>query len=107
MNEDPRKIGLKEGLRQLSASQIQKVLDWPHEMVLDTWNYCDGKYCPLAVAVGIPETMDNPSHESVYNELVKLGYKIYNTRGIKGDFYTKNRNKDLIDAAKEVLEEKL
>ena len=103
--EDPRKTGLKNGLRQLSYSQLQRVIDYPGEMVLDTYNYSDGKFCPLAIGVGL-DSMQNPSHEKVHNKLVDLGYSVYNTRGISGEFYTINRKEDLIQAAKEVLAEK-
>jgi hypothetical protein len=105
--EDPRKTGLKNGLRQLTAEQLQKVLDWPCEMVLDTYNYEDGKFCPLAVALDLPATMEDPSHEKVFNTLTEMGYKVYNTRGIKGEFYTFNRKADLLEATREVLCEKL
>ena len=104
--EDPRKTGLKNGLRQLTANEIWRVLQYPGEMVLDTYNYSDGNFCPLAVAVGL-DNMPAPSHEKVFNELTARGYKVYNTRGIEGEFYTTNRKDDLIQAAREVLEEKL
>ena len=104
--EDPRKTGLKNGLRQLTVDEILKVMCHPDEMVLDTYNYEDGKFCPLAVAIGL-ENMENPSHEKVFDELTRRGYKVYNTRGIKGEFYTKNRLDDLLQAAEEVLFEKL
>jgi hypothetical protein len=107
MTEDPRKIGLKNGLRQLTAEQIQKIIDYPNEMMLDTFNYNDGKFCPLAIAVDLDKTMIYPSHEKVYEALVNMGYKVYNTRGIDGEFYTTNRKEDLLEAAQEVLEEKL
>jgi hypothetical protein len=106
MQEDPRKTGLKNGLRQLTISQLQKVLSYQNEMVLDSYNYQDGKFCPLAVACNL-ETMDNPTHDKVYSKLIDLGYKVYNTRGIEGKFYTDNRKKDLIEVAEEVLGEKL
>lgn len=106
MTEDPRKTGLKNGLRQLTLDQLKTVLDWPHSMVLDSFNYEDGKFCPLAVGIGLPATMLNPSHDKVYNELVSHGYVVYNTRGIMGDFYTTNRHDDLIEASREVLLEK-
>jgi hypothetical protein len=104
--EDPRKTGLKKGLRQLTAQEILKVLCHPDEMVLDIYNYEDGKFCPLAVGLGL-DKMENPSHEKVFDELTSRGYKVYNTRGIKGEFYTKNRQEDLLKAAEEVLYEKL
>lgn len=104
--EDPRKTGLKNGLRQLSIDELKRVLAHPHEMVLDTFNYEDGKFCPLAVALELDKTMDSPTHDKVFNELTNRGYKVYNTRGIQGEFYTTNRLEDLKTAAREVLQEK-
>ena len=106
MAEDARKTGLKNGLRQLTVDQIKKVIDYKGEMVLDNYNYCDGKFCPLAVALDLDKKFKEPTHDKVFSELTAMGYKIYNTRGIKGDFYTTNRKDDLIVAAKEVILEK-
>lgn len=105
--DDPRKVGLKNGLRQLTIEQLQRVIDYPGEMVLDTYNYEGGKFCPLAVALELDKTMINPSHDKVFQTLTSMGYKVYNTRGIPGEFYTTNRKEDLLEAAKEVLQEKL
>lgn len=104
--EDPRKTGLKNGLRQLTAEEIQRVIDYPGEMVLDDCNYKDGMFCALAIAVRLDETITDPTDGIVVDTLKSMGYSIYNTRGIKGNFYTTNRKEDLIVAAKEVLEEK-
>jgi hypothetical protein len=106
MTEDPRKTGLKNGLRQLTVEQLKRVIEYPGEMVLDTYNYEDGKFCALAVALELDKTMVDPTHDKVFAELTARGYKVYNTRGIEGDFYTKERLNDLLTAAKEVLEEK-
>ena len=106
MNEDPRKTGLKNGLRQLTIEQLQRVIDYPGEMVLDSYNYQDGKFCALAIGVGLDKTMIEPTHEKVFETLTSMGYKVYNTRGIPGEFYTNNRLEDLLEAAKEVLQEK-
>jgi hypothetical protein len=105
--EDPRKAGLKRGLRQLSSEQICRVLAYPIErMALDDGNYVDGKFCPLAVAVGLPEIMKDPTDDRVHAVLTMLGYKVNNTRGIVGKFYTANRAADLRTAAEEVLRER-
>ena len=104
--EDPRKTGLKNGLRQLTVEQLQRVIDYPGEMVLDSFNYEDGKFCALAIGVGLDKTMIEPTHEKVFETLTGMGYKVYNTRGIPGEFYTTNRLEDLLEAAKEVLQEK-
>ena len=71
--EDPRKTGLKNGLRQLTVDELRTVLNYEGEMVLDTFNYQDGKFCPLAVAIGL-DKMPDPTHEKVYDKLISLGY---------------------------------
>jgi hypothetical protein len=99
---DPRKEGLKKGLRQLTVVQLQRLLDYKGEMVLDDCNYKDGKFCPLAIALGL-DTIDNPSDEKLVQIMEEMGFSIYNTRGLKGSFYTANRKEDLLQATKEVL----
>lgn len=107
MTEDPRKIGLKSGLRQLTSEQLLRVLNYKGEMILDSYNYQDGKFCPLAVALELDKKIVNPTHEKVFQLLTDMGYKVYNTRGIKGNFYTTDRLSDLMAAAQEVLQEKV
>lgn len=106
MNEDPRKTGLKNGLRQLTIEQLRRVIDYPGEMVLDSYNYEDGKFCPLAVSLELDKIITEPTHDKVFQTLTDMGYKVYNTRGITGHFYTNNRKEDLLQAAREVLQEK-
>lgn len=115
-HEDPRKTGLKNGLRQLTRNQLKRVLMYAvygGELVLDTYSYHDGHFCPLAIGLEFdrhPPTSwgpDGPTHEKVFTELTSLGYKVYNTRGVTGEFYQHpNRERDLIEAACEVLEER-
>lgn len=106
-DEDPRKAGLKHGLRQLTSKQLDRVINYPREMVLDTFNYHEGKFCPLAVGLGLDETLRDPTNERVTEALTLLGYSIYNTRGIAGEFYQHPRRlEDLRIAAREVKQEK-
>jgi hypothetical protein len=107
MTEDPRKTGLKNGLRQLTIEQLQRVINYRGQMVYDTYNYQDGNFCPLAIAVELDKTIKFPTHDKIFGALTAMGYKVYNTRGIEGQFYTTNRKEDLLEAAKEVLQEKL
>jgi NDP-sugar pyrophosphorylase family protein len=81
--------------------------DYPGEVVLDTYNYQDGKFCPLVVALELDKIVVESTHDKVFQTLTDMGYKVYNTRGIAGSFYTTNRKEDLLEAAKEVLQEKL
>lgn len=105
MTEDPRKTGLKNGLRQLNSKQLERVINYPNEMILDEFNYKDGLFCPLAIGLELDEKLLQPTHDKVFKTLTALGYSVYNTRGIEGKFYTTNRKEDLLEAAKEVLEE--
>lgn len=105
--EDARKTGLKKGLRQLNITQLKRVIEFPGQMILDEVNYADGKFCPLAVALNLDKIITEPSHEKVFEVLTTLGYNVYNTRGIEGNFYTTHRKEDLLEAAQEVLQEKL
>lgn len=107
MFEDPRKTGLKFGLRQLTIQQLKRVIEYKGEMVLDEFNYQDGLFCPLAIGLELDKKLVNPDHNKIYETLTELGYKVYNTRGIEGKFYTTNRKQDLLIAASEVLEEKI
>lgn len=104
--EDPRKTGLKMGLRQLNVEQLQKVINYQGKLCLDNFNYENGKICPLGAALDL-DKIDNLSHEKVYNTLIKMNYVVYNTKGIEGKFYRENRQQDLIIAAKEVWSEKI
>lgn len=105
--EDLRKIGLKNGLRQLTIQQLQRVIEYSKDMVLDSYNYQNGKFCPLAIALDLDKIVMQPTHEKIFSILTNMGYKVYNTRGIEGTFYTTNRKEDLLQAAKEVLQEKI
>jgi len=105
--EDPRKTGLKNGLRQLTTEQLWRVLNYKGEMVLDTFNYHEGNFCPLAVGIGLDLVLNDSSHDEVFQILTDLGYKVYNTRGIEGEFYTENRKDDLREAAREVILERV
>jgi hypothetical protein len=104
--EDPRKTGLKNGLRQLTIEQLKRVINYDGEMVLDEFNYHEGKFCPLAVGLELDKTIKYPTHDKVFGILTDSGYTVYNTRGIPGEYYTDNRKEDLLQAAKEVLAEK-
>jgi hypothetical protein len=106
MNEDARKAALKKGLRQLTCAELHRVIDYPGQMMLDDKNYADGKFCPLAVGLGLDRIMKSPSETSVVAILGLLGYEYLNTRDVKGQFYTHDRRRDLLLAAHEVLEER-
>jgi len=108
MKEDLRKSGLKNGIRQLETNQIVRTLTYDGKMAMDHGNYVDGKFCPLAIGAGLDrlEWKIPPSDSAVTAMLHLLGFKVNNTRGIKGKFFRKNRERDYRLAAGEVLKER-
>lgn len=119
MSEDPRKTALKNGLRQLRPHELWRLVEWVDgggSVLLDRdefghANYNGNAYCPLAIGVRMHEGVPWVSDESVYNILThwhgfRHGFRVYNTRGIAGEFFTTNRRDDLLTAAREVMAEK-
>jgi hypothetical protein len=104
--EDPRKTALKNGLRQLSYSQLLDVQDYQADLCLDDFNYDSGTWCPLAVGLGLHQWVRNPTSDTVHAIMALGGLKVFNTRGVKGEFYTLDRKTDLRIALNEVLHEK-
>jgi len=104
--EDLRKIGLKKGLRQLTNREISTLLSWGEEIITDDHNYHEGNFCPLGIALNLNATVEDPTDEKVRAVLHERGYKVFNTRGIRGNFYTDRRKEDLMLAAKEIIKER-
>ena len=105
--EDARKTALKKGLRQLTLEQLERVACYPHPMALDKFNYLEGKFCPLAVGLGLHEIVREPTQEKVYAILALAGYTVNNTWEVEGNFYTTDRDRDLKIALSEVMLEKV
>lgn len=87
---------------------MRRVLHYRRPMVLDEFNYKDGCFCPLAVALGLDEAFLTPSDEAVFGVLKIMGYCVQNTRHVQGEFYRggyEERFADLVAAVQEVLQE--
>lgn len=106
MTEDPRKTALKNGLRQLNYEQLLRVACFDGQMVTDKFNYADGKFCPLAIGIGMDRWLKDPTHEKVYAILTLAGFKVNNTWQVEGEFFTDDRENDLRIALEEVMAEK-
>lgn len=107
---DARKEGLKKGIRQLTSAGIYRTLEASRDdkVTMDHGNYVDGKFCPLAIGAGLDKLQwkNPPTDTAVTAVLHLLGFKVNNTRGIKGKFFRRNRKRDYQIAAYEILEER-
>jgi hypothetical protein len=57
----------------------------------------------LAVALEVPSKIGKPTNEGVRNMIVEMGYDINPMKGVLGKYYTENRYQDLVDLAREIL----
>ena len=104
--EDLRKTALKNGLRQLTIDQLRRVANYNGIIACDYGNYVDGRFCAIAIGLGLDQTMTEPTNDKVRADLIARGLKIDNLKGVPGTFYTKDRRADLDRAVAEVIHEK-
>ena len=107
---DPRYVFLRRGLEQLSSLQLQHILNYQKEIVYDNFNYDEatGRYWPIAVGLGVPETnTDNlMTNEKCKFLIMSHGVDTNPLKGIEGAYYTNQREKDLKDLIRLILEER-
>lgn len=100
---DKRYQAIKERLSLLSNEELERIVDNIDKVLFDTYNYKDGKYCPLAIAMELDLTIDNPTQEKIATEIGERFFIVNILKGIKGDFYTNNRKEDLLYIINKIL----
>lgn len=106
MNSDLRYQKAKQRLSSLSDEELKRILCDIDKILFDTHNFNEGKFCPVAIAMNLHKTIDNPTDERIKNEISKRFRPVNIFKGIKGKFYTDNRREDLINLCKEILQER-
>ena len=107
MKTDQRYEIMYERFSLLNTDELLTILDNLSIVCFDTFNYNEGKYCPLAVAKKFHETIENPS-DDLMKKLLSCFFEPVNVlKGIDGDFYKENRQQDLIKVIAHVLREKI
>lgn len=119
-----RKRILEERLYLLSIEQLNKIISLDENLLChDEFNFNNKKqtYCPLAVALGVPELIDSISNIRPTNELVTelikfKAHALYGkdfilnpTKGVEGEFYhgtNVERDRDLKQLIREIVEKK-
>lgn len=102
---DNRKQIFLDRLGSLSDQEVQRIKDNINLICFDTFNYdTENKtFCPLAVAMNLHKTVENPTDELIQNEIGKRFQPVNALKGVTGDFYTSSRKEDLLTACEEVL----
>jgi hypothetical protein len=108
MNDDRYNI-IKNRLSLFSIKEIQRIKNNIDLVCFDTLNYDKDTmtFCPLAIALDLHNTIQNPTDQKIKNEIAKLFDPVNALKGVKGIFYTKNRKQDLLDLCNEIIKEKL
>ena len=100
--EDKRYNLAKERFESLSNEELQRVIDNQDLLLFDTFNYNEGKFCPIAIAMNL-HTLPEPTDALVKEEISRRFNPTNIFKGTAGDFYTINRKDDVIGLCKEIL----
>jgi hypothetical protein len=106
---DKRYQTIKDRLCKLTKTELQRILDNIDKMCVDTFNYdeVNHTFCPLALAMNLHQTVENPTDRSIKNEISKRFIPVNIISGIEGNFYRKNRKSDLSQIINEILSNEL
>ncbi len=80
-----------------------RIIDCADILCLDTYNYDDGKYCPLAIAMNLHETISEPTDDKIKNEISKRFMPVNIIAGVEGEFFRNNRKEDILKICNELL----
>ena len=105
--KDKRYQIMFERFYALNTNELLNILENVNIICFDTFNYNDGKYCPLAVAKKFHETVENPSDDLMKKMLGCFFDPVNILKGVDGDFYRDNRKDDLVKVVANVLRKKL
>lgn len=99
---------IKDRLQSLSKEEIQRIVDNVDLLCLDTYNFDEQekKYCPLAIAMNLHETVLNPTNQLIKYEIGKRFTPVNIIAGVDGNFYRENRKDDIVKISTEILNEK-
>lgn len=94
-----------ERLGSLPIEGVVRIRNNVDKVCFDTFNYDarTKKFCPLAIGLGLDNTIPNPSNENVSRVIGRFFQPVNALKGVKGTFYTANRKEDLLAVCDEVI----
>jgi hypothetical protein len=106
--DDERYNAVLERFQCLSNEELTRIIDFQHLLCLDTYNYDPRtqKYCPLAIALNLHQTIKNPTDALIGEETAKRFLPVNILKGMPGLFYTTNRRLDILLLAIHILEKR-
>lgn len=103
---DKRRHAMKRRLMMLARSEVQAIVDNIDLILFDDCNYRDGKFCPIAIALGAHLLDVHWTDEGVKDFIGEYFYPVNILHGVPGEFYhgdAAERRRDLLAICAEVL----
>lgn len=96
---DKRYDLMLERFTTLSKGQLQEIRDNIDIVLFDEYNYHEGKFCPMGVALNQHKTI-NPTQKSVKSAIAAIYTPSNMLKGVEGTFYhgtNEERKRDLLN----------
>lgn len=106
---DTRYRFIRERLESLTTYQLQEIVANKDKLLFDEFNFHEGKFCPIAIAVGCHK-MNRPTDQRVKEEIGKFFNPVNIMRGVPGIFYhgtDEERRRDLFGLIQEIIMERV
>lgn len=105
---DKRYETLRGRLEELSIRELERIERDIDQTCNDTYNYdkATNTFCPLAVALNLHKTIENPTDERIKEILSKRFNPVSVMTDVEGEYYKNDRKKDLSQVVKWILEDK-
>lgn len=101
--KDLRYILCKTRLESMSSVELNRIVTRTEKMLFDTFNFNEGKFCPIAIGMNLHELIDNPTDENVKKGISERFSPTNIFKGTPGRFYTTNRKDDIVNLCKEII----
>lgn len=98
--KDERYEAIRARLSVFKSHELGRIVENRDILLTDDCNYKDGKYCPLALAMNLHNTIKNPTDSKIKAEIGRFFDPVNIVKGLRGEFYTTNRENDLINLCK-------
>jgi hypothetical protein len=103
---DERYRLIRERFETLSREELLRMRDNIDITLFDDFNYHEGQYCPIAIAMNLHTTFPNPTHELVKEKIAERFQPSNMLKGVDGSFYhgtAEERKRDLLQLIDELV----
>jgi hypothetical protein len=104
---DSRYVTIRQRYESLSDEELNLIVENinANKVCFDTLNYNEENhtYCPLAIALNLHNTIENPTDEKIKEGISKRFNPVNIIKGVEGNFFTTDRKSDILNICGEIL----